>query len=273
MEARPLHRKPPNLYVAIYQDGVQVHRTRTIERELAPKWNDISVLSSDSPSSVITLRLYRDTWVGLKRHTFLAELDIEMSALLKLCNSDGEGKVVNLELSGVDGTSKGKPAGTLSVRLSTITPVQAGPIAIDHIQRDIANVGLGPATSEAIKILDKVAGVEAKQSGLVSVLGAVIFKLHVIVRIGDEIAKIHPYANVAWKVLTSVYQAVKTQQETDDKLLKLVTTMVDVYSFVDDVEFLAQKIKRLEDTVMATVKQTVECALFIQEYTGSGFCD
>ncbi|KAJ7686939.1 WD40 repeat-like protein [Mycena rosella] len=42
--------------------------------------------------------------------------------------------------------------------------------------------------------------------------------------------------------------------------------MVDVYSFVGDVDFL-QKIKSLEDKALAIVKQTVECALFIQEYT------
>jgi hypothetical protein len=64
----------------------------------------------------------------------------------------------------------------------------------------------------------------------------------------------------------------KQQQETDDKLLKLVETMVEVYSFVRDVDFLAEKLKSLEDKSLAIVKQTVECALFIQEYTASGFC-
>ncbi|KAJ6616366.1 WD40 repeat-like protein [Mycena sp. CBHHK59/15] len=85
------------------------------------------------------------------------------------------------------------------------------------------------------------------------------------------IPKLHPYANVAWKVLTSVYQVVIKQQETDDKLLKLIQTMVEVYSFVEDTESVSQKIKRLEETVLAIVKQTAECAIFIQEYTGTGF--
>jgi hypothetical protein len=50
--------------------------------------------------------------------------------------------------------------------------------------------------------------------------------------------------------------------------------MVDLYSFVEDIEFLAknQKIQSLDDKVLAIVKQTVECALFIQEYTANGFC-
>ena len=48
--------------------------------------------------------------------------------------------------------------------------------------------------------------------------------------------------------------------------------MLDVYSFVEDLELLADKIKSLEDKALAIVKQTVECALFIQEYTMNGFC-
>jgi hypothetical protein len=48
--------------------------------------------------------------------------------------------------------------------------------------------------------------------------------------------------------------------------------MVEVYSFVEDTEFLAQKIKSLEDQTLAIAKQTQECAYFIQEYTAQGFC-
>jgi hypothetical protein len=48
--------------------------------------------------------------------------------------------------------------------------------------------------------------------------------------------------------------------------------MANVYSFVEDIDFLAERIKSLEDKVLAIIKQTVECALFIQEYTVNGFC-
>lgn len=66
----------------------------------------------------------------------------------------------------------------------------------------------------------------------------------------------------------------KKQEEADEKLLTLVETMVDIYSFVEDIALLdlPDKIKSLEDQVLAIVKQTVECSLFIQEYTATGFC-
>ncbi|KAJ7096825.1 WD40-repeat-containing domain protein, partial [Mycena epipterygia] len=83
--------------------------------------------------------------------------------------------------------------------------------------------------------------------------------------------KVHPYAQVAWNILTLAYKVVQKQQDTDDRLLELVQTMVEVYSFVEDVEFLSQKIKRLEDSVLGITRETVECAIFIHEYTGKGF--
>jgi hypothetical protein len=72
-------------------------------------------------------------------------------------------------------------------------------------------------------------------------------------------------------VLLIRFQVVKKQQETDEKLLKLVKTMVEVYSFVDEVDFIPEKIKRLEESLLGIARETVECAIFIHEYMGHGF--
>jgi hypothetical protein len=66
-------------------------------------------------------------------------------------------------------------------------------------------------------------------------------------------------------------QVVKKQQETDEKALQLVQAMVEVYSFVEDVDFLTSKIKPLEYVVQEIIRQTVECAIFIREYVMHGF--
>ena len=47
--------------------------------------------------------------------------------------------------------------------------------------------------------------------------------------------------------------------------------MEDVYSFVDATESFRNKVKVLEKTIGEILKQTVECAIFIREYTGHGF--
>jgi hypothetical protein len=47
--------------------------------------------------------------------------------------------------------------------------------------------------------------------------------------------------------------------------------MNNVYLFVSDVDFLVDKIRSVEEKTLTIVKQTVECALYIQEYTARGF--
>ncbi|KAJ7480975.1 hypothetical protein FB451DRAFT_1171549 [Mycena latifolia] len=283
------HGKTPNLYVAIYRDGIEIQRTRTVKRELAPTWDHLSKISSSS--SVISLRLFHDSSVPFARDKCLGIVDIDVPTLKNLCvsNSDAKGDyiplcitpphsliVVKLELKGVDGEFKGKPAGTVSVWL--ISDAEAAALAAQKAQKDVQNIGLPATISTPVAAGGSFEEAASTASELGSALASVASKLEIIVRIGDELATvslsplIHPYANIAWKVLTSVYQAVKKQHERDKKLIKLVETMAEVYSFVTDVDFLPERIQSLEDKALAIVKQTVECALFIQEYTANGFC-
>jgi hypothetical protein len=47
--------------------------------------------------------------------------------------------------------------------------------------------------------------------------------------------------------------------------------MDNVYSFVDVVRSVPNKLQLLEDIIAKILRQTVECAIFIREYTGHGF--
>jgi hypothetical protein len=47
--------------------------------------------------------------------------------------------------------------------------------------------------------------------------------------------------------------------------------MEEVYSFVDTIQTVPNKLQLLEDVIAKILKQTVECAIFIREYTGHGF--
>ena len=47
--------------------------------------------------------------------------------------------------------------------------------------------------------------------------------------------------------------------------------MDDVCSFVEDVRLIPNKLQRLTDIIADILKQMVECAIFIREYTGHGF--
>ena len=48
--------------------------------------------------------------------------------------------------------------------------------------------------------------------------------------------------------------------------------MEDVYTFVDDVKSFPSRLSSLEETIKKILFQTIECSLFIQEYSGRGFC-
>ncbi|KAJ7142333.1 WD40 repeat-like protein [Mycena epipterygia] len=229
--------------------------------------------SVDPPSSVISLQLFHDSRL---RDTCLGAAEINIGELMDLCvnDSDGDAKIVKLELMGMKGELKEKPLSTLFVSL--MKKRQAAALAVGRSQRGVESSRPG-ATTAAFAEFEDVVTQTGQATPIANSIGSallpVISKLEILVDIGDEIAKIHPYANIAWKILTSVYTGVKKQQDRDDKLCGLVETMAELYSFMDDVDKidLPGKIKRVEERVFAIVKQTVECALFIQEYTAHGF--
>lgn len=65
-------------------------------------------------------------------------------------------------------------------------------------------------------------------------------------------------------------QMVRAQQTRDQKIVGLVTTMEDTYSFVVSAEELNSQ-SVLQDIVEKMLKQTIECGYFIQEYVQRNF--
>ena len=54
-------------------------------------------------------------------------------------------------------------------------------------------------------------------------------------------------------------------------MIKLVETMEIVYSFVDAIQSnVAEMVKVLEDIIRRIFTQTIECSMFIQEYSKQG---
>ncbi|KAJ7465935.1 hypothetical protein FB451DRAFT_1486123 [Mycena latifolia] len=213
--------------------------------------------SAESSSSVIALQVFSKR--RMKKDICLAKAEMEIGDL------DTVDFQVQLDHVTENVADHSKPE--LVVRMTAIGRAQAGAIALANATQDSATLESGLAPS-AVKLVNHA----AEHADMASTLGTLLARLDIVVQMGAEIAKIHPYSNAAWKVLTSVYEAVKKQEEKDEKVIKLVQTMTDAYSFAEDIESLPGKIKRLEDTISALVKQTEECALFIREYTGHGFC-
>jgi hypothetical protein len=104
------------------------------------------------------------------------------------------------------------------------------------------------------------------------------------------VRQIHPYASVAWSVISSasrvrlilsfccwlivrcVAQVLVDQKNRDEQIIHLAATMRDVFSFVHDTEPL-KAIKAHIKTMTLLIQQVTECAFFITEYaTQKDFC-
>ncbi|KAJ7246869.1 WD40-repeat-containing domain protein [Mycena haematopus] len=267
----PFHGQKPNLYVKIHLDGEQIGRTRTAKRTIAPVWNEPFPILSENLAAEISLKLFHDTSVPMREDPCVGSVDIQINSLVNL-SSTVAGEIsqfiarvghafclaASLQLVAVEGPSKGKPSGSLLVHMRIETSAQVK-IAIDDTINAVAARGLGSVNPASTA------------NDFSSKLKAVTTKLELVIKFGDTISEINPYAKAAWRILTFVYEAVQKQQDTDEKVQELVETMVEVYSFVDDVESLPHRIKRLEDVLIQITKQTLECAIFIREYTGHGF--
>ncbi|KAJ6549445.1 hypothetical protein DFH09DRAFT_1086960 [Mycena vulgaris] len=162
----PTHRKNPNLYIAIHCDGVEAGRTQAI-RKLEPKWGH-SLEISASPSVLVSLRLFHHSTVFLVQDKFLAAVDIDIAKLRKLCDSDGDSRVVPLELIGVKGELAGKPAGTISVRLTE--KLRPAHFAIEQAQKKTETAGLGRTHSALLNAGDGVEQTVSATSDLASAL-------------------------------------------------------------------------------------------------------
>ncbi|KAJ7876523.1 hypothetical protein B0H14DRAFT_2501365, partial [Mycena olivaceomarginata] len=196
---------------------------------------------------------------SLLKDPSLGSVNIRLGDLLSLCSAvDSKSQATDLELVGVEGKSKGKSVGTLSVRMKNATP--------EEVKRVIVGTE-NIASARGFRSVNAASGTHTFSSAIETVMS----KLEVIIEIGDKLSTINPYATAAWKILTAVYEVVKEQRETDDKVLELGQTMVEVYAFVEDVDILSHRIKHLDNVVTAILEQTFECALFIREYTGHGF--
>ncbi|KAJ7108137.1 hypothetical protein C8R44DRAFT_884905 [Mycena epipterygia] len=254
-------RKPPNLYVHIEAGKKEVGRTPTVKRELNPTWNK-EVEFSSPPTNIITFRLRHHATFPLP-DPCLGEFHRTINELLAL---QGAESVAKLDLK-LDGRS----SGMLLVSLRSMTSDEAVHTATADGQRLTVTTPIAAVEDWVQRGVDDSELVSPLGELIISPLGTVIKQLGILINIGDEITKIHPYAHGAWKILTVVYNVVKKQKETDDKLLKLLKTMAEVYSFVADVQDLPEKFKKLEATVLGITKESVECAIFIHEYTGRGF--
>ncbi|KAJ7752320.1 hypothetical protein B0H16DRAFT_794664 [Mycena metata] len=209
-------------------------------------------------TSMITLQLYHHTFFPRREDPVIGQCRIGIEDLSHQC---GLGKVVSLEIK-----ADGKVSGRLSVLLEK-SEVAAGR-ATSRMESTLVTLPTAGPSLDGINAAVEVGG---SQNNLATALGVCLDHIDVVVKMGDKLAQVHPYVSTAWSILSSVYQAVKQQREMDNKVVKLVKDIVELYSFKDDIHFVVAKIQILEDTLIKIAKHTLLCANFLAEYSQPKF--
>ncbi|KZT33669.1 WD40 repeat-like protein [Sistotremastrum suecicum HHB10207 ss-3] len=98
-----------------------------------------------------------------------------------------------------------------------------------------------------------------------SSLLSVVSRLDGVVRLIDDVARVHPYLNAAWLFLSIAYKTVQAQQLRDQNVQDLVESMIRMYSFVEYVD-IRDRITPMAEVMQQMGRETVECAKFIERY-------
>ncbi|ETW77103.1 hypothetical protein HETIRDRAFT_454495 [Heterobasidion irregulare TC 32-1] len=82
----------------------------------------------------------------------------------------------------------------------------------------------------------------------------------------DGIAEVHPYAKIAWGIVSIPQKIMNDQMDRDDRIQKLFVTMNSFYDIVSDLENRPETRLTLQDLPQRIAQQTIECFYFIRDY-------
>ncbi|KZP22859.1 hypothetical protein FIBSPDRAFT_952434 [Athelia psychrophila] len=262
----------PKLYIEVYVDQKQVARTSISQNNL---WGETLTIPPVKESSEVLIRLKHKS--SLTTDPCFGVIEGTIGHLLSLCEGLTQLKLKHgLKKSMYDAQG----AISASIKASENDPahqnllrVAQEDLAPQHIDHDTA-LSVPEALNRHIDhdaaLSSNVDANVSNHEDLLKSLETVIHKIQHIAAVTldtvDALAKVHPYADAAWKVLSSVHQGAHGALE--GLLLKQIE---ELYSFVDDVENLPEKIKQLGHTLVRILQQTTECGIFFREYTDHGF--
>ncbi|KAG5635400.1 hypothetical protein H0H81_011392, partial [Sphagnurus paluster] len=146
------------------------------------------------------------------------------------------------------------------------TPEVPGPDPIEPVKGTIAHL------NQFINAAQPAIGSDGKPQipGLNTQLTKVMGYVKKLVDIGGHIAEVHPYAKVAFTILTAGQTILQAQIDCLTKVQQLWDTIADALDFMNDVEPLT-KITGHEKHAKAIILQLYNSVSFLQEYQAKGF--
>ncbi|KIJ24378.1 hypothetical protein M422DRAFT_274858 [Sphaerobolus stellatus SS14] len=227
------------------------------------RWDSKHAFPSLDKASKIAFNVFHKS--TLKSDKCLGRAEATVDQLLELQRQQPN-KDISLLLTDKKGKSS---TGRLYLRVQQQTVEALGHVAVEEARKAEQRLSSSLDT-QAVDSAGSSTNLVSNQKDIVTSFASLLRKVDGLVKLADEIAKIHPYVNFTWQVLSAGFKMVKAQQLQDQKISALVTTMEDIYTFTASVD----KFKNgcpLQAVVTQILTQTIECGFFIQEYARNQF--
>ncbi|KAG1811021.1 hypothetical protein EV424DRAFT_144007 [Suillus variegatus] len=118
------------------------------------------------------------------------------------------------------------------------------------------------------RIIEDAISRASKDNGGDEHLYPLLVKIGIFVSVAERLAKLHPYANIAYSILATGYEVIRQQIACENGVIRLMHTMQETYDLVMTVDALPHL--HTQKTVLeAIVQQTIECAFFIRDYVNT----
>ncbi|KAI0258790.1 hypothetical protein BC834DRAFT_1036208, partial [Gloeopeniophorella convolvens] len=115
---------------------------------------------------------------------------------------------------------------------------------------------------------EQASGALDQAGGIYNTWGVVLTRMKWVVDCTEKIADIHPYAKIAWSVLSLIPKTILAQVERDENVNALVLAMHDALDFARDASAFESNIQNSaqRDILMAMLSHACDCGEFIQTY-------
>ncbi|KAL5520575.1 hypothetical protein ACEPAG_9799 [Sanghuangporus baumii] len=257
-----LRRKDPKIFVELSIGNV-TKRTRTAQRSRSPTWNETITFPASFESETLEIQvihkstLLPDSCVGVGA--------IDLADLLARSSAEVPLNIVSPK-HGAEFT------GRIFLRLSDIDVMQAVDMSIRGVAQDVRQPGIvQSADASNVAQLVNDGATQTGSHELYKAVGELLQRLEVFGPVIDALSELHPFFNIAWWLTSALYKAVKNVFEADKKVIDLVRTMSEAFLIVCDVQTLRDRAVGLQRSIDGLLKQTIECCIFIREYTSHGF--
>ncbi|KZT39376.1 hypothetical protein SISSUDRAFT_1045687 [Sistotremastrum suecicum HHB10207 ss-3] len=253
-------KKKAGVFLVEFEYGGRKERTPWSKSTTKPSWtDDLTFPCSNAHSGdVLKIKVFYEQKKDKEKLRCEAEDVLENLDVSKPLD-----KLIKVS-KWVNGTA---PDLHLDFRLTTSSLVSD---AVDAVPADDAVLPtvleVSPAIEHTFDRIDHIVNGASAIQPIGESLEAVIEAVDSTVTIIEEISKIHPYAKLAFSVVTAAYKVLKAQRDRDNEMNSLITIMRETYQTILDARGKWDDSDNLDPVWDKVSVVTVDCCNFICKY-------